>query len=189
MPPAEDLRRARIRRIVTVVLFLLALYLLGRFTGLSQWLSVEQVRQRVESAGAWGPASFIAVFVTGVIVQIPAVPLVLASPALFDPFEAWLWCLLAGNIAVLANFALVRHLGGQALAQSESAWLRKLLASIDRHPVRTVAMVRTIAVMLPPVTSALALTGLRPRDHFVGSLIGLPLPVALLVGAGALLMR
>jgi uncharacterized membrane protein YdjX (TVP38/TMEM64 family) len=164
------------------------LYLLGRISGISEWLEPEQLRARVQAAGPWGPVAFMALFVGAVIFQIPAIPFVLAAPALFPWSEAWLWCMLAGNLSVSANFALIRKLGGQPLSETERPWLRNMLKSIDRRPVRTVALVRMATIMLPPVTSALALTGLSARNHFVGSLIGLPLPISLLVGAASWLV-
>jgi hypothetical protein len=39
------------------------------------------------------------------------------------------------------------------------------------------------------VTSALALTSLRPRDHFVGSVLGMLAPVTLLVLIASVLWR
>jgi hypothetical protein len=41
--------------------------------------------------------------------------------------------------------------------------------------------------MFPPVTSALALTSLRARDHFLGSALGMLLPVTALVLAASVL--
>ena len=65
--------------------------------------------------------------------------------------------------------------------------LRRLFAQLEAHPVRTVALLRLLTVMFPPVTSALALTRLSARDHALGSLLGLPLPITgMLLAAGAL---
>jgi uncharacterized membrane protein YdjX (TVP38/TMEM64 family) len=47
--------------------------------------------------------------------------------------------------------------------------------------VQTVLLLRIVTVMFPPVTSALALTKLRARDHFIGSLLGMTLPITALV--------
>ena len=63
-----------------------------------------------------------------------------------------------------------------------------MFGALDAHPIRTVALLRTITVMFPPVTGALALTQISAREHAVGSAIGMILPLtAILVAAGLLL--
>jgi uncharacterized membrane protein YdjX (TVP38/TMEM64 family) len=112
------------------------------------------------------------------------------APTLFSLEEAWLLSIVASNLAVTLNFELVRRLGGQPLAEIENKELKKLFDRLEEQPLRTVILLRLITVMFPPVTSALALTRLRARDHFVGSAIGMLLPVtALLLAARFLIDR
>jgi uncharacterized membrane protein YdjX (TVP38/TMEM64 family) len=156
-----------------------------RASGLAAWLDQGRVQEMVDRAGAWGPLAFVALFVSAVVFQVPGPGLlfVAIAPALFSLGEAWLLSVLASNVAVVLNFEIVRKLGGQPLARIESKGLNRLFARLDRHPVQTVALLRTVTVMFPPVTSALALTKLRARDHFVGSAVGMLLPITALVFA------
>jgi uncharacterized membrane protein YdjX (TVP38/TMEM64 family) len=150
--------------------------------------TIGQLREAVAYAGGWGWLAFVAVFVLCIVVQIPAFAFVIAAPSLFPLPEAWLLSVVASYLAVLVNFALVRQFGGQPLAAIERPRLRKLFAQLDAHPVRTVVLLRLLTVMFPPVTSALALTQLRGRDHALGSLLGIPLPISgILFASGALL--
>ncbi|HVZ34716.1 MAG TPA: hypothetical protein VG963_19945, partial [Polyangiaceae bacterium] len=108
--------------------------------------------------------------------------------ALFQLPEAWLLCFVASNVAVVLNFELVRKLGGQPLQGVQQPWLRKLFGALDAHPIRTVALLRTVTVMFPPVTGALALTQISSREHALGSALGMLLPLtAVLLAAGFLL--
>ena len=50
-----------------------------------------------------------------------------------------------------------------------------------RKLVITVAVLRGILLLSPPLNAALALTRLKPRDHLLGSAIGLVLPVGVIV--------
>lgn len=167
------------------IVIVLALLALGPFiaqaSGLTTNLSVAHLRELVGQAGAWGAALFFVVFVGAVVAQVPGVPFVALAPTLFQLPEAWALCFVGSNVAMLINFALVRRLGGQPLAKLESPRLQRLLAQLDEHPVRTVAILRTITVMFPPVTSALALTRLSSRDHAVGSALGMLVPVTAIV--------
>jgi uncharacterized membrane protein YdjX (TVP38/TMEM64 family) len=177
-------------RLVVVLALLVGLSVAVRASGLSQWLDGERIQAMVAQAGPWAPLAFVALFVGAVVSQVPGLLFVFVAPALFRLPQAFALCFVASNLAVALNFELVRRLGGQPLAQIESPHLRKLFARLDQHPVRTVALLRTVTVMFPPVTSALALTQLRARDHALGSAIGMLLPImGILYATHLLLLR
>lgn len=176
-------------RIGLILLFVLLAPLLARALGVSTYLQAEQLRALMGRAGPFGPLAFVAVFVVAVVAQVPGFAFVLTAPALFHLPEAWLLCFVASNLAVILNFALVRKFGGQPLSSElERPTLRRLFRELDRHPIRTVAILRTLTIMFPPVTGALALTQLSSRDHALGSALGMVLPVtALLLSAAAVI--
>jgi uncharacterized membrane protein YdjX (TVP38/TMEM64 family) len=174
-------------RLAIVLLVIVVASVLVRTTGLSAWLSQARIQQLVEGAGPWGPAAFVAVFVGAVVAQVPGLIFVAMAPVLFQLPQAWALSFLASNLAVVVNFEVVRKLGGQPLAELRHPLLRKLFDRLEAHPVQTVALLRTVTVMFPPVTSALALTSLRARDHFLGSALGMLLPVTALVLAASVL--
>ncbi|MES2910430.1 MAG: hypothetical protein V4718_03525 [Pseudomonadota bacterium] len=65
-------------------------------------------------------------------------------------------------------------LGGNALREIGGKWPQRLLAGLDAHPVKSVALLQT----LPALNYTLALSGLKFRNYLIGTLIGLPLPIA-----------
>jgi len=179
----------RWQRALVVLLALSALFAVGKIFALDQYLHASRMRQAVDSAGSFGSVLFVAIFVAAVLAQIPGIPFVLIAPALFPLPKAWFLCTLASNISVLLGFELVRRIGGSPLAEIEQPLLRRILASLDTRPVLSVTLLRTLTIMFPPVTSALALTQLRARDHALGSAIGMLLPVTALLLLGSLLTR
>jgi uncharacterized membrane protein YdjX (TVP38/TMEM64 family) len=180
-------RNSKKVRIAVVLALLVLAPLIAQWSGLTEQLSVERLRALVANAGAWGALAFLGVFVLAVVAQVPGIAFVAIAPTLFHLPEAWALCFLASNVAVVANFALVRRFGGQPFAELESPRLKRLFAQLDAHPIRTVALLRTLTVMFPPVTGALALTRLGARDHAIGSALGMLLPVtAILLVAAAL---
>ncbi len=172
-----------------LLLALLAIYALGKVYGLDQYLEATRLRKAVAEAGSLGPVLFVAIFVVAVVAQVPGVPFVLLAPALFPWPAAWLLCMLASNLAVMLNFELVRRIGGQPLAQIKRPLLRRIFASLDAQPVRCIALLRTLTIMFPPVTSALALTRVSARDHALGSALGMFAPITALLLAGYLLVH
>lgn len=175
-------------RVGVVLGAVVALYVAGRLFGLEAFFHAERIRELVAQAGPFGPIAFLALFVGSVVAQVPGIVFVMAAPALFSFPIALGLCWVASNLAVIANFELVRRLGGQPLAEIERPWLQKLFAGLDEHPVRTVALLRIVTIMFPPVTGALALTQLRSRDHALGSLIGMLPPITLILAVTAWLI-
>jgi uncharacterized membrane protein YdjX (TVP38/TMEM64 family) len=170
-------------RVGLVIGGLVVVYVLARLLGLDEFFDAERVREVVADAGAFGPLAFLALFVGAVVAQVPGVVFVLVAPALFPWTEAWLLCWAASNLAVVANFELVRRVGGQPLVESEHPWLRKLFAGLEARPIRTIALLRVVTIMFPPVTGALALTQVSARDHAIGSALGMALPITLILAA------
>ena len=187
--------RGKTARVVGMLGGIVALYVAGRVLGLEQFLHADRIRELVAQAGALGPLAFMALFVGAVVAQVPGVVFVIAAPALFHFPQALALCWSASILAVIANFELVRRVDG-FMASSEDrgmssappaqlhgikAWLQPLFHGLDKHPVRTVALLRIVTIMFPPVTGALALTGVSARDHAIGSALGMLPPIALIL--------
>jgi len=180
-------RKTKTLRIAILLSGLVLAPFVARWSGLTTELSVDRLQSLVAQAGAWGALTFLGVFVLAVVAQVPGIPFVAVAPTLFRLPEAWVLCFVASNIAVVINFALVRRVSGQPIGELESPWLKRLFTQLDAHPIRTVALLRTLTVMFPPVTSALALTRVGARDHAIGSALGMVLPVtAILLAAAAM---
>ena len=158
-----------------------ALYVAGRVLGLETFFHADRIRELVGQAGAFGPLAFMALFVAAVVAQVPGIVFVIAAPALFSFGTALGLCWLASILAVVANFELVRRMGGQPLAEAQRPWLQKLLSGLEANPVRTIALLRIITIMFPPVTGALALTSVSSRDHAIGSAVGMLPPIAMIL--------
>lgn len=175
----------RKQRWILIAIALATLYALGRAFGLDRYLDAGHLRAAVASAGIFGPVVFVALFVGVVLAQIPGIPFILIAPALFHWPMATLLSFVASNIAVLLNFEMVRRIGGNALTELKNPRLRKILATLDAHPVRAVFLLRMLTIMFPPVTGSLALTNVSRRDHAVGSALGMVVPIVLLLAIGA----
>lgn len=159
--------------------------LAARLLSAGELLSVSNLRGLIQRSGQWGEVAFVTLFVGAMVGQVPGVPFVIAAPALFQLPEAFLLCFAASNVALMINFAMVRKFGGKALARVEQPRWRQFLSHLDDHPIRTIALIRIVTVMFPPVTGVLALTSVRARDHAIGSALGLLLPLTVLLWLAA----
>jgi uncharacterized membrane protein YdjX (TVP38/TMEM64 family) len=96
--------------------------------------------------------------------------------------------LLGALVSVNVTFAVVRTFAGEALTDIQRPFVRRLLSRIDSHPVMTVAVLRLIFQTAPPLNYVLP-TAVRWRDHLVGSVLGLPVPTAVMVWLFSRLLR
>ena len=86
-------------------------------------------------------------------------------------------------MSVSFSFFLVRRVGGQALAHVKRARIAKVLERLDRHPIPTIIVLRLVLFLMPAVNYALAMTRVRFRDYFIGSALGLIVPMIVIAYA------
>lgn len=170
-------------RLSAVVLLLALLWALFRFSGLDSHFSPQALHDRVHDAFAQHPLTglllFTALFVLGNLVQIPG--WVFLAAAVLSLGRGWggLVTYVGAAASCVITFGVVRAIGAQALRQVGGRWVPWLLARLDAHPVRSVALARLALQTAPALNYLLALSGVRLRHYLAGTLLGLPLPIAL----------
>ena len=55
----------------------------------------------------------------------------------------------------------------------------RIFHQLDARPITSVVLLRVFFQTIPALNYALALSGIRLRHYMVGTLLGLPLPIAL----------
>jgi len=168
-------------RVALAVLVPLALLAIGRALGLERHFSVDAVRTAVEGAGAWGALLFVACFCAGELVHVPGLVFVAAGVLLYGPRVGGIASYGAALLSISVSFWVVRGVGGRALAAVGSARINRLMEKLDARPVRTIALLRLVFVLSPPLNFGLALSRVRFRDYLLGSALGLVPPTALAV--------
>ncbi|MDW8363693.1 MAG: VTT domain-containing protein [Myxococcales bacterium] len=169
-------------RLLALGLLLVGLWALARGAG---WLDglddAEALRQRVQSWGAAALVAYLALFALGELLHVPGMVFVAAAPLLWGPWLGTFIALLGSLLSVSATFAIVRTVGGRPLSTVRWPMARRLLARLDRSPVLTIALLRCLLWLAPPLNYALAMTAVRFRDYVLGSAIGLLPPVVAVV--------
>jgi uncharacterized membrane protein YdjX (TVP38/TMEM64 family) len=169
--------RARWLRLGLLGAFIVTVFLIGELTGLRKSLTIARIRELVQGAGALGVVLYTVTFILGEIVHVPGLLFCAAAVAIWGKFEGGIIAWFASVLSISASFLVVRAIGGQALADVRHPHLQRILAGLERHPIRTVALLRALLVISPPVTYALALSPVRFLDCFIGSAIGLMAPM------------
>ena len=78
-----------------------------------------------------------------------------------------------------ATFATIRALGGDALRLLKNRIAVRLLRQLDAQPIASVALLRVLFQTVPALNYALAMSGIKFRTYLIGTLMGLPVPIAL----------
>ena len=145
----------------------------GRFTS-------ESIGSLLAGRGLWGIVAFVALFSGGQLLRVPSTVFVAAAVTVYGRNSGIIVALVGSLVSATVSFALVRTFAGHALADVQRPFVRRVLRDIENRPVMTVALLRLMFQTAPPLNYALPMTALRWRDHLVGSVLGLPVPVTVM---------
>lgn len=164
-------------RAVLVVSVALGLYLIGRNTGVTEWLDVNRLQAWMASAGAVGVLGFLAAFAIGNLLSVPGLVFIFASLLAYGQVLGFWVALAGGVVAAMVNFWMVRWLGGRSLGELNGKLVKRAMAGLEQRPVRTIFLLRSFMILSPPLNYALALSPVRTRHYLIGSVTGLIIPI------------
>jgi uncharacterized membrane protein YdjX (TVP38/TMEM64 family) len=176
MPVAALLQRHR--RLLGLLLFVLALALVAQFSGLRSQLTVHTLQEQLVANPWSGLALFVLAFCLGNLLHVPGWIFLAAAVYVFGRLQGGLLTYVAASLSCLFTFVTIRLVGGNVAATLKSPLAQRLLAQLQAHPLRNVVLLRSLLQTLPALNYALALSGLRLRHYVLGTLLGLPLPIA-----------
>lgn len=178
-PHTASPRRARNRwRWLAVLLFVALLWGVVEISGLRGQLGLEAVRQRFAEHQLGGFVIFTALFVLANLVHVPGGFFLAAAVLALGPLWGALTTYVAACISCTVTFVVVRALGADALRELDHPLARRLFARLDAQPVRSIVMLRLIFHSVPALNYGLALSGVKLRHYVIGTMLGLPLPIA-----------
>lgn len=173
-------RRLRLALLGAVMLML---YVVAQVTGLREAITQERLRILIDGAGLIGVVAFVALFSVGQLAQLPGIVFVLAARAAWGPVLGFGIAYVGALCAVSVSFCVLRAAAGRGDAPTKPlpAWVSRATERLATRPQLTVAVLRVLLALSPPLNIALAMTSLRPRDHLVGSAVGLLVPIGIWV--------
>ena len=162
------------------VLVIVGLWITAWATGLASRFTVDSIRGLLGGKGLWGVLAFTALFAAGQLLRVPGPVFVATAVAVYGRNLGTLVALLGALVSVTVSFAVVRTFAGTVRPDVQRPLVRRLLSKINSRPVITVALLRLTLQTAPLLNYALPMTAVRWRDHLMGSVLGLPVPVALM---------
>lgn len=166
------------QRLLLVGLFLGLLFASFEFSGLRDHFSLEFVHQRFLENTFSGLLLFVLLFSLGNLIQIPGWIFLAAAVLALGRSWGGVATYVAASVSCTLTFLAIRFVGGDALRQLNNRIATRLLKRLDAAPISSVVLLRTLFQTVPALNYALALSGIKFRDYMIGTLLGLPLPIA-----------
>lgn len=169
----------RYRRLILLAVFIGLLLGAFELSGLRGHFTLAALHDALVEHPVGGLLLFVALFSLGNLLHIPGLLFLVAAVLALGRVAGGAMTYVAACVSCVTSFALIRLLGGDALRLIKGRLAGSLMARLDAHPVRSVLLLRLMFQTLPTLNYVLALSGVRFRSHLVGTLLGLPLPIAL----------
>jgi uncharacterized membrane protein YdjX (TVP38/TMEM64 family) len=176
------------RKTAVIVLGLALLTGLGIVLNRAGYLSAAQLTSLLTELGCWALPAYFLLFVIGGVVQIPGLFFVIAARLAFGPTLGFVAAYVGALLASSAGFALARALRGSSsrALRLPLQWAQRMLESAEKRPVVSVATLRLVFFLSPPVNLGLGFSSVPFPQYVLGSAIGLMLPIALVTFATGL---
>ncbi len=166
-------------RLFSVLAFLASVWAIVYFSGVRDHFTLQFVHDAFASHPIVGLLFFVALFVVGNLIQIPGWVFLAAAVLTLGQVWGGIATYVAASVSCCVTFMLIRLLGGNALRGFQGPLAQRIFARLDTHPVQSVALLRMLFQTVPALNYALAMSGIRMRSYVIGTLLGLPLPIAL----------
>ncbi|HEY2818482.1 MAG TPA: VTT domain-containing protein [Casimicrobiaceae bacterium] len=169
----------RYKRLLGVVLFLGILLTVFEISGLRDHFNLPFIRQLILQHRIGGLVLFVLLFSLGNLVHIPGLVFLAAAVLTLDRLWGGVVTYIAAVTSCALTFVTIRALGGDALRALRNRLAVRILRELDAHPNASVALLRILFQTAPTLNYALAMSGIKFRNYMIGTLAGLPVPIAL----------
>ncbi|MEO5660464.1 MAG: VTT domain-containing protein, partial [Polaromonas sp.] len=170
---------SRYKRLLLVFAFLALLWGIFQFSGLRDNFNLAFLHRQFVDNAFTGLLVFIVLFALGNLIQIPGLIFLAAAVISLDRFWGGLATYLAAIVSCVFTFWLIRLIGDDSLRLIKNRYAIRLLNNLDKRPAWTTFFLRLLLQTAPALNYALAMSGIRFKSYLIGTLLGLPIPIAL----------
>jgi uncharacterized membrane protein YdjX (TVP38/TMEM64 family) len=169
----------RYKRLLGVALFLAILFAIFELSGLRNHFNLPFIRQLILQHRIGGLVLFVLLFSLGNLIHIPGLVFLAAAVLTLDRVWGGVVTYIAAVTSCALTFVTIRALGGDALRSLRNRLAVRIFRELDAHPNASVMLLRILFQTAPALNYALAMSGIKFRNYMIGTLAGLPVPIAL----------
>lgn len=166
------------KRLLAVLAFLILVLVVVQLSGLRDNFSLDFLRHQILAHQTTGLLVFVVLFCIGNLIQIPGWIFLAAAVLTLGKTSGGLATYVAASTSCVMTFLVIKAIGGDALRLLDNKLAARIFRRLDARPVLSIALLRTFFQTAPALNYALALSAIKFRNYLVGTLIGLPLPIA-----------
>ena len=172
--------------LLATVIPLLLLAAAWRWTGLRDWLDVDEIARAVEPyRTSWfALPTTVAAFVVLELMVFPVLLLVFACGVVYGPWLGAVHALVGSLASALIPFAIGRRLGREAVASRGGALARRIEGVLERKGVIAVFLVRKIPAPFTLVNIVCGASAVSWLDFVIGTVLGMGTGVILITVLG-----
>ncbi|CAN5573852.1 TVP38/TMEM64 family protein [soil metagenome] len=143
--------RKGVGKLVGIGLALVAVVVVARLTGLSEYISLDglnRLRDWIEGFGVVAPLVFIAIYAVATVAFLPGTPLSLLAGLIFGPVFGTLWAVIGATIGATLAFLIGRY-AARGLVEgwtSNNERVKKLDEGVERQGWRMLLITRLVPV-------------------------------------------
>lgn len=147
---------------------------------------VDQLRERIDDAGWWGPALFVLLYAVLTVALVPGSVGSTAAGVLFGAAAGTALTVVGATVGATIAFVVGRALGRDTVSALVGGGLDRLDRYVGDRPFRSVVGIRLIPVLpFNLVNYAAGFTRLPVRDYVAGTALGIVPGSLLFVALGA----
>lgn len=163
-------------KIVAVLIVVLALTAIWRWTPLSEWLNPETLQHAAEGikSDPLTPLIVIGIFAIAGLIAFPVTLLIITTALTFGPLWGTVYSIIGSLVSGLMGYAVGHYMGRNTIQKLAGSSINKLSRRLAKHGVLAIITVRIIPVA--PFTVINLVAGgshINTRDFTIGTLIGM----------------
>ncbi|MFC1667790.1 TVP38/TMEM64 family protein [Chlamydiota bacterium] len=158
-----------------IVIFLIVLYAIFRMLNIDfSGISKEQLRDKINAIGIWGPVLYCIFYVIRPLILFPAGVLSASAGVIWGLLKGYIILQIAANISSTIEFLMARYFARGVIEKMMKGKSVKIDKAIEKHGFLTVLLIRLIPNVAWDIQNfSLGLTKVTFRDYFFATLIGI----------------
>ncbi|OUR98673.1 hypothetical protein A9Q84_04465 [Halobacteriovorax marinus] len=167
------------KKLAIFLVVVLSVVVTVRVSGASEFLTVEYLKLILEKNLFVAVGIFVGLFVIANLLYIPGFIFLLAPVLVLGKQKAFFLMFFTGSISCLVSYFLIGYFGKNLLRNFKNQYAQKAFDRLDKRPLQSIFILRLLMQTNPALNYSLAMSGVRFRDYMLGSLLGLPIPIAI----------
>ncbi len=176
--PVDEPKAARKQwwKIISVLVAVIALALIWRWTPLSEYLNPETLKTTAEAIESYPltPLIVVAVFSIAAVLALPVTLLIVTTALTFGPVWGTVYSLLGSVLSALMGYGIGRYMGRNTVQKLSGSSLNRLSRRLAHHGALAVVTVRIIPVAPFALINLVAgASHIKTRDFILGTVLGM----------------